>query len=253
MLTNEARHPERIIPDEVPPGILALHLKRYVFASQWCQGKKVLDVACGAGYGAHYLAHMADRVVGVDISEEAIAYAVQHYASPNLCFELMDARYLALKDETFDVVCSFETIEHLDGVDTYLHEVVRVLKSEGVLIVSTPNATKTTLHPDNPFHQQEWSAVDFRDLLRGFFGEVAMYGQTRRRTRLNAFVKQLDFLALRSRIAPQWLVRAGAHAIGTRTTTDLTLEDIVIIPENLSQATEIVAVCSQSCHPLGLS
>ena len=77
-------HPERIIPDETEPGVVALHLARYAFAAPWCTGREVLDVACGAGYGAAALAESARLVVGGDRDADTIAYASRRYARPNV-------------------------------------------------------------------------------------------------------------------------------------------------------------------------
>ena len=79
------RSPERIVPDETEPGIVALHLKRYEFAQPYCAGREVLDAGCGVGYGTAFLAETARRVVGVDRSGDAIDYARTRYARPTWC------------------------------------------------------------------------------------------------------------------------------------------------------------------------
>ena len=80
--------PERIIPDETEPGIVALHLKRYEFARPYAEGKDVLDAGCGVGYGTAFLAETARRAVGVDISRDAIAYARRRYGAHNVRYEI---------------------------------------------------------------------------------------------------------------------------------------------------------------------
>jgi ubiquinone/menaquinone biosynthesis C-methylase UbiE len=238
-------YPERIIPDEEPPGIVALHLKRYDFARAWCRDNRILDVACGTGYGAYHLAEVAGYVIGVDVAPQAIAYAVQRYQAPNLVFQVMDAGNLAFEDDTFDAVCSFEAIEHLLHVHDHLCEVVRVLCPAGVYLVSTPNVRKSNPHPDNPFHQQEWCPRDFEALLRDYFDEVELFGQRRRQTWLHALVQRADFLELRARLAPEWLARTGARATGTRAMGELRLDDVLITKNHLQKAAEIVAVCHE--------
>ena len=126
-------YPERIVPDETPPGPVAIHEKRYRFALPHCTGKRVLDAACGVGYGTALLADTAAEVVGVDVSEDAIAYARSRYARPNVEFRVEDLLRPHLDDRSFDVVCSFETIEHLPDRETYLEHVGRVLRDDGVL------------------------------------------------------------------------------------------------------------------------
>src|SRR5881296_1859283 len=104
-------YPERIVPAETSPGILALHLKRYEFALRWTDAATVLDAGCGVGYGCAYLARTAMRVTGVDRSTEALAYAREHHSAPNVEFVEADLLELPFPDASFDVVCAFETIE----------------------------------------------------------------------------------------------------------------------------------------------
>jgi SAM-dependent methyltransferase len=233
-------YPERIVPDETSPGILALHLKRYVFAEGFCAGKRALDVACGTGYGSAHLGAVAGSVVGVDADEGAVAYARRRYASPNVVFELMDATRLAFADASFDAVCSFETIEHLPDRDAFLAEVVRVLAPGGVFLVSTPQAPRTIDRPDNPYHFVEYARTDFEALLRRFFAEVDLYGQRRLQTRRHRALQRLDILGLRRRLPG--LSRASA-LVGTAPTAAVTLEGIVIERSGVARASELVAVC----------
>src|SRR5919198_5563284 len=175
-------HPERIVPDATSPGIVALHLKRYQFAAPWCRDAEVLDAGCGVGYGSAFLGEVARRVVGVDRDANAIAYARERYARPNVEFLVGDVLQLAFADASFDAVCSFETIEHVDDVDAMLGETARVLRPGGVFVASTPRADKTTASPANPFHRMELAPADFEALLRRSFRDVELYGQRRLQT-----------------------------------------------------------------------
>lgn len=233
-------YPERIIPDETAPGIVALHLKRYDFAVPWCVDREVLDLACGVGYGSAHLGQVATRVLGVDRSAEAVEHARRSFAAPNVDFRRMDAQRLDLPDGSFDTVCSFETIEHLDDAEAYLGEVARVLRPGGAYLVSTPNAAETTRAPANPFHTMEWSCADFERLLRGFFAGVELYGQVRVQTEAHRLLQRLDVLGLRRRFPA---LRRAARLVGTAPTAELTLDDVVISREGLARATELVAVC----------
>ena len=235
-------YPERIIPDETEPGIVALHLKRYVFAEPWCRGKDILDLACGAGYGTAYLAGIARRVVGVDVSEDAIEYARGRYAAPNAEYVVADAAALPFETASFDAVCSFETIEHVADREAYLAEVARVLRPAGTYIVSTPNARETTEHPDNPFHQVELDRGDFETLLARYFDGVEMYGQRRIQTRRHLLLQRLDVLGLRRRLS---FLRGAAVVVGTAPTAEVTLDGIAITRENAARAKVLVAVCTQ--------
>lgn len=234
-------YPERIIPDDTETGVVALHLKRYVFALPYCEGKQVLDAACGAGYGTAALAAVAQRVVGIDASAEAIAYARERYETANVEFEQMDATRLRLADESLDVVCSFETIEHLQDRDAFLAEVVRVLRPGGTLLVSTPQARETTLQPANPHHHVEYSRQDFEELLRRFFTGVELFGQRRIQTRRHRLLQRLDVLGLRRRLV---VLRRVSVLVGTAPTAEVTLDGVVIDRSGLDHATELVAVCT---------
>jgi len=150
----------------------AEHYARYIFASQFVKGKKVLDVSCGNGYGSHYLAESgrANEVIGVDISKKAISYAKRNYNHKKVRYIEMDAQKLDLDPNHFDVVISFETIEHLPNYEKFLQGVKKCLKKDGLFIVSTPN--KKTYPSGNPFHIKEFNFQEFNDLLRDRFKEV---------------------------------------------------------------------------------
>jgi ubiquinone/menaquinone biosynthesis C-methylase UbiE len=233
-------HPERIDPSETESGILAIHLKRYDFGRRFSKGADVLDAACGLGYGTAYLAEVARRVRGVDASTEAIAIAERRYPGPNVMFGVADVQALPDSDASYDVVVSFETIEHVDQPTTMLGEIARVLRDDGTFIVSTPKARVTTSTPTNPHHRTEWSTDDFARLLQACFAEVDLYGQRRVQTSAHRVAQRLDVFGLRRRLA---FLRGGARILGTTPTAELTLDDIVIEPGVGEHATEIVAVC----------
>jgi SAM-dependent methyltransferase len=152
----------------------------------------------------------------------------------------MDVTALEFPEATFDVVCSFETLEHLHEPGAAVSEAARVLRADGVYIVSTPRAERTCLSPDNPFHQVEYAPADFASLLRERFERVELYGQRRLETRRHRLLRGLDVLGLRRRFA---LLRRASALTGSPPTTDLTLSDIVIEPDALDDATELVAIC----------
>lgn len=235
-------HPERIVPDETEPGVVALHEKRYMFALPWCAGREVLDVACGVGYGTATLARVAGRVVGGDIDEPSVSYARRRYARPNVEFVVLDATALPFDDGSFDAVCSFETIEHLDDPQALARESARVLRPDGTFLVSTPHAAETTYTPDNPHHRVEFSRADFEHLLRASFTRVDLYGERRLQTRVHRTMQRLDVLGLRRRSS---LLRRASVLTGTPATEHLSLDDVVITPAGVDDAPVLYAVCSQ--------
>ncbi len=155
------------------------HWHRYHFAAKLVAGR-VLDVACGAGYGSALLARQAQRVVGVDISAATIAHARAAYAAtPNLEFGQADCAALPFADATFDVVVSFETIEHIERQVQFLDEVRRVLRQEGLLVLSCPNKLEYSDRRvfTNPYHVREFYRDELAALLAPRFSHVLWFGQ----------------------------------------------------------------------------
>jgi 2-polyprenyl-3-methyl-5-hydroxy-6-metoxy-1,4-benzoquinol methylase len=167
---------ERMVP-EVSGGITFWeHVHRYAFACRYVEGKRVLDIACGEGYGAAALLKSgATQVIGVDISESACAHARAKYG--------VDARtgtaeQIPLPDSSADVVVSFETVEHVPRPDRFIDECVRVLAPGGVLIISTPNKGIYGVDgPANPHHCSEMTEEEFSEALRARFRAVKLYTQ----------------------------------------------------------------------------
>ena len=170
---------ERVIPDQVNVDLLNEHLARYMFAARMAAGKRVLDAGCGAGYGAAEMARTAERVVGIDCSAEAVAFAREHYQGANLEFQKASCAALPFAAASFDLVAAFEIIEHLDHWREFLLEVRRVLAPGGRFIVSTPNRLYYTESRGatgaNPFHVHEFDFEEFRRELKLFFPHVSMY------------------------------------------------------------------------------
>jgi ubiquinone/menaquinone biosynthesis C-methylase UbiE len=171
---------ERFLPWIREAVIAYEHLHRYAYASKIAKGKRVLDLACGEGYGSRILAGTATSVVGVDIDENAIAHASAKYGLTNLQFISGSITAVPIHDDrSFDVVVCFEAIEHIEDQDSLLSEVKRLLTPGGVFIVSTPN--KAVYHDEpsyeNPFHVKELYFEEFRDLLSRYFGNLQFLGQ----------------------------------------------------------------------------
>lgn len=154
------------------------HFHRYVFAREFVSGKRVLDAACGEGYGSALLATAAAHVTGADISAEAIEHARARYQAANLEFVQGDAARLPFDDHSFDVIVSFETLEHLQDQQGLLAEFRRVLEPGGFLLISTPDKAVYTdrMGNDNPFHVAELYRHEFEALLKAQFPEIRLWG-----------------------------------------------------------------------------
>jgi SAM-dependent methyltransferase len=184
---------ERLIPG-VQGDVALEHLHRYALARSLAEGKEVLDIACGEGYGAALLAQVAAQVTGVDISERAIQHARRKYASPNLRFETGICSRIPLPDASIDLVVSFETLEHVDDQDAMLGEIRRVLRPGGMAIISTPNKRNYSERTqyENPYHLKELYAGEFFNLLERYFAHHVLLGQRVCRGSLTAPLVGLD-------------------------------------------------------------
>lgn len=172
---------ERIVPGQVDPDLYHEHMARYAFACRLARHKRVLDAACGSGYGSAALAEHATFVAALDISLEAVEAARRAYARPNLAFLAARAEQMPFCGAAFDLIVAFEVIEHLDDWRALLAEVRRLLAPGGQFIVSTPNrlyyAETRALAGSNPYHVREFDYSEFRAALQEFFPSTAIYLQ----------------------------------------------------------------------------
>jgi len=148
--------------------------QRYYFAGRFCEGKEVLEIACGAGQGLGYLARRARRVVGIDIDQRVLSLAREHYGS-RLEIRQMDAQALSFADESFDVVIHFEAIYYLPRAEQFASEVRRVLRPGGVLVVCTANKDLPDFNP-SPFSHRYFGPPELGALLRPHGFAVECFG-----------------------------------------------------------------------------
>jgi SAM-dependent methyltransferase len=170
---------ERFVPWAKEAAVAYEHLHRYIWASNFVDGKRVLDLASGEGYGAEILARRASFVSGVDIDDEAFRHASERYRQPNLEFIKGCLTEVPIAgSHLFDVITCFEALEHIQQHDEMMREVTRLLKPDGLFIVSIPN--KDTYSVDggpNPFHVRELAFDEFNALLTRYFPAVSFLGQ----------------------------------------------------------------------------
>lgn len=150
------------------------HWHRYAFATRFARGKRVLDAACGEGYGSAMLARDAASVLGLDLSAQSVAHAVQRYgdAGGRLRFAMADVTNLDdLPDACFDLIVSFETLEHVHEQEAMVAGFARLLRPDGILLISSPekaNYSDAVGH-DNPYHVRELYRAEFESLLAAHF------------------------------------------------------------------------------------
>lgn len=203
---------EYFIPGESGERIEADHLERYRFASSYVRGKSVLDIACGVGYSAPILAAAgAASYDGVDINPELTAYASGQYGTEIIRYHTGDICTFATNRQ-YDLITCFETIEHVEDYKSALLNLHRLLKADGLLLISSPNRRVTSPNcrsladkPANKFHVQEFTPDELLSALgtAGFFaGRADIFGQ---RQRIRGF-------KLARLIAPGLLSRMGRAA-----------------------------------------
>jgi ubiquinone/menaquinone biosynthesis C-methylase UbiE len=154
---------ERVIEGKTDPVTWQMHVARYQFASHYTRGR-VFDIACGTGYGCKILLNSATtRIVGIDISQDAISEALKRYKDDRIAFTVGNILDIELPNESQDAITCFETIEHVDQQEIAISELCRVLDPNGTLIISCPNRKVTSPGrsasdpPHNPFHVKEFS------------------------------------------------------------------------------------------------
>jgi len=171
---------ERIIPNMVNAdditgqATLELHLQRYEFVAKYVTPGRLLDIACGVGYGTYLLVEKRQDIVeaiGVDISQEAIEYAIQYYASQRIHFQQHDAMTFA-DEKGFDSIVSVETLEHVPEPAILIKHLSELLRDRGIFIASVPTTPSVDV---NPYHLHDFTERSFRKM-------VTMYG-------LNTFLR----------------------------------------------------------------
>ncbi len=157
----------------------SVHLNRYFVAKNLCKDKVVLDAACGEGYGTYLLSKWgAKKAVGVDISESAVAHAQEVFGGEKLEFFCNTVEKLAMfPNNSFDMVVSFETIEHIQDPIAFLKEIKRIVKPDGIVVISCPN--DYCYYPSagecNPFHVRKYTKDEFKEQTTSVLGAYSHF------------------------------------------------------------------------------
>lgn len=161
--------PDLLSGNHIERSMLELHVKRYEFAARFVAGKRVLDLACGAGYGSAVLQEAgASQVIGVDLSADCVRYARERYGRPGIEFMAGNGMTFAPAGGC-DVIVSLETIEHVPDARGFVQHLTSLLAPGGILIGSVP----TTLSTDvNPYHLHDFTPREFRKLFRSLHLET---------------------------------------------------------------------------------
>lgn len=170
------------------------HLHRYAIANDFVEGKVILDIASGEGYGSYILSKKALEVIGVDIDVESVQNAKEKYLKDNLKFIVGNADNIPVESNSIDIVVSFETIEHHDKHEEMFLEIKRVLKDDGILIMSSPDKKYYSDIPKfkNKFHVKELYFDEFECLTKKHFSFSKFYLQ--KAYNLNSLVSNIcDF------------------------------------------------------------
>ena len=156
-------------------GFFGDHAARYEFASRFVLGKRVIDAACGSGYGSARLKQAGSlSCIGIDLNEESIHRNRLLYGPQGIDFIHANCETHDLAQYSPDIVVSFETIEHIKNPSRFLEQVRIGLPDDGLFIVSCPNNEKLG---DNPFHVHSWDQVTLKKMLEAHFDEVVILGQ----------------------------------------------------------------------------
>lgn len=244
---------ERLDDDHVLYGPdLARHRSAYQYAARFVRGGRTLDLGCGNGYGSAELSDAGGRVVSLD----RIAPDAQHRRE-GLLYVRADLAGVPLAPRSFDLVVSFQVIEHLDDPSLYLRAIANAVRPDGMALITTPNLLQSD--GVNPFHVHEYTGEALSRMLAGYFEDVEMLGvgmsppaaryQADRLRRIRQIMR-LDPLGLRRRLPRSWIdwlfarfsvvVRRGIRQ--GQGLPELSTEDFPVGPAN-DASLDLLAVC----------
>ena len=192
--------------------IAATHVARYKFACDQLSGGTVCDVACGVGYGSNLLAGKADKVVGIDIGNDAIDWANEYFEADKTLFFNCDILVGWPVEESFDAIVSYETIEHLDEPEKFVSEIFDRLKPGGKLFMSLPNGPRDKARRENPHHLQHFTDAQITSLITKYFKNAKFWTMLYKhnfRHYINKWCRELTFQKTGRNIVENYYLEPG--------------------------------------------
>ncbi|HSX40474.1 MAG TPA: class I SAM-dependent methyltransferase [Candidatus Saccharimonadales bacterium] len=231
------------------------HIAAYNFVMSYTSDKTILEVGCSDGYGTSLLAKKATKAHGIDIDKEAITSAKRKYANKNLSFETVDVLKINA-GKKYDVIISFQVIEHIKEVDAYLLKLRSLLNNRGMIILSTPNRMlrlSKNQKPWNKFHITEYDSSALQKLLTGHFSKVVIYGmhaskpvlaQEIKRLKMRRFIARFDIFDLYNKI-PRELTDKAVFLRKKKKNMPVSASDFWVDKKNLNQSLDLIALCKK--------
>jgi len=271
MYTLISKTGERIIPGNFESRDEYLLWLRHLFAYKFAQDitpkdSFVLEVGCGEGYGTSLLSKNVAKIIGLDIDNKTILHASKKYESRNCIFKLYDGKNIPYSNDTFDVVISFHVIEHIKEDLNYISEIYRVLKKNGLLIITTPNRTyrlKPGQKPFNRFHVREYNPQELEKTLKNKFLDVKLWGisgtENINKLEIERIKKILRIISLDPfnfrRLIPESIKISIIKILKTNILIDnddkksislkYSLADYYIIKDHIEESLELLGICNK--------
>ncbi len=237
------------------------HMFVYKFSSKYVKNKNTLELGCGEGYGGFFLSNFTKNFVAIDIDAKTILNASNNYKKKNLIFKYFDATSQSSIGK-FDVVLSFQTIEHVKNVNKYLRTVLINLPKGGRFIFSTPNKTirlKKGEKSYNKEHFHEYTVEELKKLLKKYFSKIEFYGLfyspkllklEQKRIRFYKIIVKYDVLGLRFLIPYKYepiINNSLKKVLSTfrRKEEKFSKVDLYLGKTNLEECVDIICVCTK--------
>jgi len=249
-----------------------IHLKAYEEAAKLAKDKIVLDYGCNNGYGTSVISPCCKEVIGLDVSSKAIKQAKKICESENTHFNICNGTDIPFESKKFDLVVSFQVIEHISDPKKYLSEIKRVLSKNGVAIFTTPNAQVRLdpgMRPWHPFHAREYTADELKNLLIEQFARVHIQGLFGKEPIHSTELNRLKRARLTARKRARWVnaisaklrvvlpepiknfirtsldrIRDQHHKLNPQVLQEYSTKDLSYYDNELDKALDLMAICS---------